>query len=602
MKKIIKLSIATTLLVATNSYASSNNEDLGMITVYSATKSEQSIKDVSSNVEVISGTELDEKNISTVSDALNLVSGISFTRNGGLGKSTSVNLRGFDSKRVLVLIDGVRYNDITGTSGAPFQHLMAIDIEKIEVIKGAQSGIWGADASAGVINIITKSPKNGVHGELSTETGSFNTKKYGTKISYKEEKFYAKASYNKLSTQGFTARALQYENINQYEDDGYKNETTTLQSGIKFNDNNRLDVIHTTIDAETQTDGSLTNQVGYEFLTNDDFTSINYENKNDVATTSIMYNRSTFDREYVKPSSTTEYDGSVNEYSVKTNVNYLDDTSFFIVGVDYKTFEHTNSINKEYKNKAIFLTNNNKINNTTITESIRVDRYDTFDNKNTGKLGIKHNYTHDLFVSANVGTSYNVPTLYNLYSSSYGNANLKSESTTSYDATIGYKDLVVTYFHNIVNDMIEYDSSISKYNNIDGKSTLKGLEIAYKKEVFSDILFNISYTRLSAKDKDGEVLRRKADETLKFGIDFYGIKKLHLGINGEYVGSRYNSDNKQGAQTGKYTVANFVANYDILKNVKIYAKIDNITNKYYQTIDGYATSPRAYYAGLKYSF
>ena len=602
MKKIIKLSIATALLVATNSHASSHNEDLGILTVYSATKSEQSIKDVTSNVSVISGTELEEKNISTVSEALNLVSGISFTRNGGLGKSTSINLRGFDSKRILVLIDGIRYNDITGTSGAPFSHLMATDIEKIELIKGAQSGIWGADASAGVINIITKSPKNGFHGAFLTETGSFNTKKHGVNLSYKEEKFYTKASFLKLSTSGFTARALKHEDIKQYEDDGYENETTTLQAGIKLSDENKLDVVHKSINAKSQSDSSLIKQVGYEFLTNDDFTSINFENKNDIATTSIMYNRSTFDREYKKPTSQTEYDGNVNEYSVKTNINYLDDTSFLIVGVDYKTFEHTNSINKEYKNKAIFLTNNNKINNTTITESIRVDKYDAFDNKNTGKLGIKQNFTNDLFISANLGTAYNVPTLANLYSPSYGNENLKSESTTSYDATIGYKDLVVTYFHNIVKDMIDYDFTLSKYNNIDGKSTLKGIEASYKKEVYSDILFNLSYTTLSAKNKDGEVLRRKADETLKFGIDFYGIKKLHLGISGEYVGTRYNSDNKQGTQTGRYTVANFVANYNITKNLKVYTKIDNITDKYYQTIDGYATSPRAYYAGVKYSF
>ena len=349
MKKTIKLSITTAVLLNTCIYAQSN--DLGTLTVSSATKSAQSIEDVTSNVDVITSIELEEKHISSVSDALNLISGISLTSNGGLGKATSVNIRGFDSKRTLVLIDGIRYNDITGTSGAPFAHLMATDIERIEVVKGAQSGVWGADASAGVINIITKQPKNGLHGQLSTETGSFNTKKYGALLSYKDERFYTKASFQKLSTSGITSRALKDEDIKQYEDDNYDNETTTIKAGIKLNDENKIDISHTNIDAISQSDGSLTKQVGYETTTNDNFSTINYENTNDLATTTVIYNRSTFDREYTTPTSTTEYDGNVNEYSIKTNIDYLNDTSFVIAGVDYKTFEHTNSINETYNNR-----------------------------------------------------------------------------------------------------------------------------------------------------------------------------------------------------------------------------------------------------------
>jgi len=176
MKKIIKLSIATALLVATNSHALSNSEDLGMITVSSATKSELSIKDISSNVEVISSIELEEKHVKTVGEALNRISGISVISNGGLGQQDSLFIRGISSKRILILIDGIRYNEPTGLSGAPLAQLLVDDVEKIEVVKGAQSGIWGADASGGIVNIITKKAREGIHGSILTETGSFNTK------------------------------------------------------------------------------------------------------------------------------------------------------------------------------------------------------------------------------------------------------------------------------------------------------------------------------------------------------------------------------------------------------------------------------------------
>ena len=171
MNNKLYISVAVACTLAANSLFAVENKDLGTITVSSATKSEQSIKDVTSNIKVITGVELEEKHVTNAVEALNLVSGISFTSNGGIGKAASVNVRGFDSKKVLVLIDGIRYNDHTGTSGARFEHLMVSDIEKIEIVKGAQSGVWGADATAGVINIITKSVKKGLHGSVNLETG-----------------------------------------------------------------------------------------------------------------------------------------------------------------------------------------------------------------------------------------------------------------------------------------------------------------------------------------------------------------------------------------------------------------------------------------------
>ena len=154
MQKKLSISLVASVLLATTNLFSAQN--LETIEVISATKSTQSIKDVTSNVEVITKDEIEEKHFTTVTEALNTLPGISITSNGGLGTSSSVFLRGFTSSRILVLIDGIRYNDVTSSSGAPFEHLMIGDIEQIELIKGAQSGVWGADASAGVINIITK--------------------------------------------------------------------------------------------------------------------------------------------------------------------------------------------------------------------------------------------------------------------------------------------------------------------------------------------------------------------------------------------------------------------------------------------------------------
>ena len=183
MQKKISTSLITSLLLATTNLFSVQN--LETITVTSATKSTQSIKDVTSNIEVITSEEIEEKHFTTVAEALNTLAGVSIISNGGLGSSTTLNIRGTSNNRTLILIDGVKFKDHSSISGTDISTLMITDIERIEVIKGAQSGIWGADAAAGVINIITKSAKDGLHANVNIEAGTYNTNKYTTQVSYK---------------------------------------------------------------------------------------------------------------------------------------------------------------------------------------------------------------------------------------------------------------------------------------------------------------------------------------------------------------------------------------------------------------------------------
>ena len=610
MQKKISTSLVASLLLATTNLFSA--QSLETITVTSATNSTQSIKDVTSNIDIITKEDIEEKHYSSVVDALNTIPGISFTSNGSFGASSSVYLRGNDSKRILVLIDGIRYNDITGLSGAPFEHLMIDDIEQIEVVKGAQSGIWGADASAGVINIITKSAKTGTHGNASVEYGSFDTKKYGMNLSHKTDKYYLKGSVYKTDTDGYSSFLVKKSSPNYgkrgnelgLEEDGYKNLTSSLKAGYNFDDSNKIDISHTIVDADNNFDGTSGDSLNTA-NTKDQFSMVSYENKNNFATTDVSVKRSDFDREYYYPAtnSTSYFDGIVNEYGLKTNIPYQNDNAFVLLGTDYKTFEHKNELNEKYDNKAVFITNSNKFNDskTIITESLRKDAYDKFDNKTTGKVGVKQYIWNELNVSSNYGTAYNVPTLYNLYST-YGSKDINPESSKSYDLGVEYQGISATYFHTKIEDMIDFDTNTYKYGNINGISTLKGYELAYKKDVLEDTFLNLNYTSLNTEDNNGQELARRAKEQIGFGVDYYGIKDFHFNVNGQYVGDRYSGVNKTGAETGNYTVWNSVVNYDINKTYKAYLKVDNLFDKYYQTVDGYATEERSAYIGLKASF
>jgi len=608
MQKKITLSLMAAVLLSTSLYSQT---DLGTIKVSSATQSEQNLNDVTSNINLITSDELEEQHYTTVSEALNDVAGISFTQQGGLGGTTNINIRGMASKRVLVLIDGIRFNDPTDSIyGAAFNNIMIDDIKQIEIIKGAQSGVWGADAAAGVINIITKTAKKGTHGSAYSEIGSFNTKKYGATISNKTDKYSFKLSANIVDSDGFTSYATNGVDIDNFENDSYKNITTSAKFDYKLDESNKIDVYHRVINTKGEYDSSSAD-TDYTKTSNSKFTSLNFKHQDNYKKIELYTNKSTFEREYTS-TSVSNYIGDIKKYGLKSNIKY-NKNDFVLFGTEQEIF-HTDksyktTLDKEYKNNSIFITNSNSFKGITggktiVTESLRKDNYNAFEHKTTGKIGIKH--YHDkiksLITSANYGTAYKVPTVSQLYGKPTYNQNLNAESTKSFDLSVKYKNFKISKFQMKTDDMISYINSTDGYENKDGISTTKGYEVEYSININNDLLVLASYTTLSSKDKDGKDLKRIAKETAKLNINYYGINKLHIKLNGQYIGERYDSDDKQGLQTGRYTLWNLVSNYDIDKKIKVYAKIDNLTNKYYQTVDGYATSPRAFYVGIKVKF
>ncbi|MDN5128255.1 TonB-dependent receptor plug domain-containing protein [Aliarcobacter butzleri] len=613
MKKM-STSLVASFFLATNLFST---DTLETITVTSATKTEQSIKDVTSNIDVITAEDIEARKFKTVVEALNSLSSVSVSNNGGIGQTTSVYLRGMDANRTLVLVDGIRFNDITTPKGsANIEHLMINDIERIEVIKGAQSSIWGADASAGVINIITKSAQKGTHGSASVEYGKYDSKISKANISHKADDFDAKLGVTRVDMNGFSAISPnKSSDAKKYEDDGYENTTANLKLGYNFDQNNRVSTSYEIIDTKVNLDdffGKNPNNTD-DANTKTHLANATYENKNDIATTKIYTNYTDIKRTYTNIF-VPDYKGIVKEYGINTNIDYLS-SSNIIIGADYKDFEDKKIVEdftnqnkvKGYKNKGIFLANTNKLfdGKTIITEALRYDRYSDFDNKTTGKVGLKQYIVDELNLSTNYGTGYNVPNLYQLHDVWAGNEDLQPEKTKSYDVGLEYKGFSVTYFNNKIKNIIDYNYSTFSYDQMNGTSKIKGTEVAYKNAITEDLLLNLAYTNLSAKDENGNKLLNRPTNKFGFGVDYYGLKDFHFNINSEYIGSRESVNyltSTQRTKTGNYTIWNAVVDYDINKTFSTYVKLDNMFNKDYQIVDGYATSQRAAFVGLKASF
>ena len=391
-----------------------------------------------------------------------------------------------------------------------------------------------------------------------------------------------------------------------------------VQAGMNVTENGKLEVGHTTIAGVSQYDSfGNPNDNKMKSDINTKLSHIKYAHKVGKNNLHIKHEISNFEREEIGTTfGVKNFNGKTTNSEINDKIGYREG-DFLLIGlnqqktdVDYiKVDDSTNQDN--YKSNGIFLTNSNKFaSNTTLTQSIRYDNYNHFDNKTTGKLGIKHITNFGLIIDGNYGTAYTTPNIIQVLNP-FGaiNPNLQPEETKSFDISIEHHGLKLTYFDQKIDNLIDwYDPDgfggvDGKYKNLSGTSKIKGYEVAYSNTLGDAFVANLSYTRLNAKDKDGKTLAKRAKENIKVGIDYYGIEKVHLGVSGEYIGDRKQYLFGGGeAQTGKYTIANFTANYEVDPHLSFYGKVDNITDKYYQTVEGYATSPRAFYAGMKLTY
>ena len=142
--------------------------------VISGSRTEATLADTGSAVSIITGAELEQRQIRLVSDALRAVPGIAVSRQGPVGTVTQVRIRGAEANHTVVLIDGVKIND-PFTSEVDFAHLLSAQIDRIEILRGPQSVLYGSEAIGGVISIFTKRGAPGMQGDASIEGGSFSS-------------------------------------------------------------------------------------------------------------------------------------------------------------------------------------------------------------------------------------------------------------------------------------------------------------------------------------------------------------------------------------------------------------------------------------------
>ncbi len=624
MSKTIQLSLISVALIS--SLCADNQYTLENIEVSSSQGITLNKKDVTDNITIIAKKAIEESRVTSLTEALSQLGNITISQSGGTGQQASMFVRGMDSRRILVLIDGVRYNNPTAINAvAELSQVMLYNVEQIEIIKGAQSGVWGSDASGGVINIITSKAKKGVHAVANVEYGSFDSKKTSIQASYATDKYDILIGGLHINNDGFSAveptkadanYGKRYDELG-LEKDKYINTTLNAKLGYNLTKEDRIEATLQMIDGDADFDGST----GYPLYAPADssvenskiknnFYTLAYKHKGTIHDITAQYNLSTFDKDFKLASGDSNFKGSVNEVKVDDKITYMKD-SFLRVGSSYQLFNYEKQAGTEDKNYnalSAFATNYNKMQffeglNTIITESVRYDKFSEFDDALTGKIGAKQFIFKDYYVSANVGTGYNAPTIDQVYGnpawSIAANPNLKPENSFTTDLTLGSDIVWITAFYNEIDNLIDYVSGTPAiYKNLDGKSTFQGIEIGYEDYLFETLGLAANYTYVKTEDATGKELARRPKTQIDVKATYYISEEFNIGINAQHIGTRYDRADKQGAQTGEYTIANLSSNVKVNKYITVYGKINNITDEYYQVVDGYATAGRSLYLGL----
>ncbi|WP_457598229.1 TonB-dependent receptor plug domain-containing protein [Hydrogenimonas sp.] len=583
--------------------------------VVSAANTEQDEEDVTDDITVITADEIQERGYLTLKDALASVPGLTFTSNGGFGQPTAFYLRGINSDHTLLLIDGIRANDITGLNGPQYELYSLANVERIEIVRGPQSGIWGGDATAGVINIVTKSAK-GERLSLSAKGGSYDTKSLSLVVGDRLGAFDYTLSLAQLETKGFSAaepgqRSPLYGQRGDdlgWEEDPYTNRSIGLKVGYDLTSRDRLEASVEAVDADIHYDsidfvtGATVDAPDGPYTTNrirNRFYRGSYIRTDGDNRAELFYRVSTFNRTQYGG-----YSGHLKESGFKDRFDYLAG-SFFQAGLGYQGFHQGVSagapLNRKYANRYLFASNHNTLfdGKTIVSEAVRYDNYSSFENKLTYKAGLKQYLYGSLFVAANYATAYNVPTLYRLYDSWVGNADLQPESSRGYDIAFGYGDrLKLLYYSQKIDRLIDYDYGTWQYYNVDGRSTFKGVEVQYSQPLFEAMRLDLGYTRLLEAENENGALPRRAKRKFDYAITWYPTEEHTVNLNGYYVGERYD-DAAETVQTGKYNVTNLSLRHNFAKGYTGEIEVRNLFDRFYQEVDGYATAGRSLFVGIR---
>lgn len=573
--------------------------------IVTATRTAQTADESISPVIVISRENLASQSGAEIADVLHHYAGIDIGRTGGPGQQTSIFIRGANSAHTLVMIDGVSINpDI---SNAALQNIRLDMIERIEIVKGPRSTLYGSQAIGGVINIITRSQmKEGSHYEVHAGGGSFSTKKYGFAAHNKSGDRAAGITFNVSDSEGFPTFSTS--NI----DRGYDNLSVNLY-GKKKMDNTYFDISHNHSSGKSEYLNNIydvnppydvigVSPVDQDFENN--LTTIGINNTPSATWASKM--KLSYMEDSIQQNQSTDYNHTQRTALDWQNDIQINEANLLTAGI-YAAHERAiyntiyASFNENTNHYAVFAQNDLQSDSHHLITGIRANDYKAFGNHTTWNL--EYGYALDKTMRFNIAanTGFRAPSATDRFYPGSGNPNLNPEQSLNVEAGLRYQnnshEVTLNYFNNDIEDLITYNYLATPNMQNIGKANINGIEANYQ---YTGKNWNVGIDAINQDPRNktnDTLLLRRAKQKYNLSLTHIGDKH-RLQLNTTYVGQRKDISSNLDA----YTLVGLSGQYKLTKRLSLNGRIENLTDEIYELAATYLTPRRSYYAELRYNF
>ena len=556
------------------------------------------------SVEIITAEEIEQSGHRQIADILREQLGIDLFQNGPRGTTSNVILRGSESDGTLVLIDGVQVNS-NSTGAFNFGSINLDNIEKIEILRGPQSTIWGADASAGVINIVTKRGKGKPTHAASFEVGSFDTFYESLSSSGKINRYNYSFSASRTDTKGFSALNERFAATRT--DDGFQNTTFSTRVGRDFSSNGRIEFIGRYSDSAVGIDSFQADNPTRE--SNSESFQVSLPIRKEITDWWDLQFTPSLNYEVVKDEQATKTDQiySRNYTLDLQNSLYIGDNYSLIFGMEYEVLNGHNVLSnfkRNIYNQGYFGQLNYDYNNRVLlTGGFRKDLNSQYENPTTYKFEGAYNFQETgTRVHLAHATGFRAPSFNQLFFPNFGNPNLLPEKSRSSEVGVrqnfmnGKINVSMTYF------FVEYQDFIV---NTAAKNLASARDQGIESQVKVKLPFNsaliMNHTWQNAKDQNDTELSRRAKHNFSANLS----KKFDHGISG-LLGMRARSrvrTNSSGSEIAEGFVTLRTAwSLQISKALRGTLRVENILDKKYEEVFGFSTQGVSAFVGATYNF
>lgn len=599
--------------------------DTEEITV-SASRVQRVLQEVGVSVDVLDSRQLEAFAAVPLTEALSQLKGLSLSNSGGPGKQSSVRIRGEEAYRTRVLVDGVEVSDTSSTQIQPqIEHYLTAGVERVEVLRGPQGMMYGADAG-GVVNIITRRVEEGHAGNISINGGSDKSRQLHAGAAGRSKRFEYSLQLTDFSTEGFNASKL---DSVAPDDDGYDNHTARINLGYQFNDSWQLDGGMHRIDSETEFDncfgpGGPSHVCESEFLQEN--LQLRLGSESDSFSQQLSWQGSNTRRNTRgEGASVLDTEGVLNQ------LLYIGDLSVraegnLLFGLDYQQARLDESAQQyDREQQAVFAEWRDKLGSSYYYNiGIRRDDNDDFGIHNSYRLSMAYLLDWQeisLKLKASAGNGFRAPSLYELAYNRGPFASppasllaLQEELSQGFDAgfelQLAETEIEAIYFSQTVSEAIEFDlSNFSGYLQRQGESQSQGLELSLRQTLTADLEIDINYTYNDTEDPRGQQRIRRPRQMANLVLSYrHPGQRLRMdlrwqyraGISDEYFDASLFTNVR--TQLDDYQTGSLYVSYELKESLSLFARGDNLFDQDYQEIFNYNVAGRNIIVGATFSF